>query len=52
MKSDDFLGGNHILAKSPKDLKQNEHMIIDHGQNETFDKRLIQIARNPGQEDS
>ena len=52
LKSDDFESNELVLAKSPKDLKRNDHLIVGLSQKGKAGKKLVINSRNAAQEES
>ena len=52
LKSDDFESNELVLAKSPKDLKRNDHLIAGLSQKGKAGKKLVINSRNAAQEES
>ena len=52
LNSDDFESNELVLAKSPKDLKRNDHLIVGLSQKGKAGKKLVINSRNAAKEES
>ena len=52
LNSDDFESNELVLAKSPKDLKRNGHLIVGLSQKGNAGKKFVIDSRNAAREES